>query len=95
MVYAGPPGARGIAVGRFFEDPEEEGLALFGYSGVVEILRRNAAGEWISEKIFEDVDKGHWLTVGELDDRNATDEIVISGYGGRVVLLSRPPGYGQ
>lgn len=95
MVYAGPPGARGIALGRFFDDPEEEGLALFGYSGLVEILRRDAAGDWISEKIFKDVDKGHWLAVGELDDRNATDEIVISGYGGRVVLLSRPPGYGQ
>jgi hypothetical protein len=93
MIYAGPPGARGIARGRFFEDPRVEGLALFGYSGNVEILRKTPAG-WKSEKIFRDVDKGHWLVAGELDDRNATDEIVISGYGGRVVLLSRPAGYG-
>jgi hypothetical protein len=41
-----------------------------------------------------DVDKGHWLAAGELDGRNATDELVAAGYSGRVVLLARPPGYG-
>jgi hypothetical protein len=26
--------------------------------------------------------------------RNGTEELLVSGYGGRIVLLSRPPGYG-
>jgi len=30
----------------------------------------------------------------EVDERNATDEIILSGYGARVVLPARPPGYG-
>ena len=30
----------------------------------------------------------------ELDERNATDELVGSGYGGRVFVLAREPGYG-
>jgi hypothetical protein len=94
LIYAGPAGARGVAAGHFDKDPLKETIALFGYSGNVEILRRDATGTWRGETIFTDVDKGHWLCAGELDDRNGTDEIVVSGYGKRVVMLSRPPGYG-
>jgi hypothetical protein len=94
LIYAGPAGARGVAAGRFDEDPGKESIAIFGYSGNVEILRKEPTGKWFAETIFTDVDKGHWLSAGELDDRNGTDEIVISGYGRRVVMLSRPSGYG-
>ena len=30
----------------------------------------------------------------ELDGRNGTDELIATGFGAQVVLLSRPPGYG-
>lgn len=33
------------------------------------------------------------MCAGELDGRNGTDELVVTGYGGRIVLLARPPGY--
>ena len=68
---------------------------MFGYSRKVELLSRVPGGPWESEVLFTDVDKGHWLATGELDGRNSTDEIVGSGYGGRIFLLSRPPGYGR
>jgi hypothetical protein len=66
---------------------------VFGYSRKVQLLTREAGG-WRAETIFEDVDKGHWMCAAELDGRNGTDEIVCSGYGARVVLLSRLPGHG-
>lgn len=94
MVYAGPAGPRGIVAGRFHEDPEVESLAVFGYSGKVQLLSRSGGGPWSVETIFVDRDKGHWLTTAELDGRNATREIVGSGYGKRIFLLTRPPGYG-
>ncbi len=93
MIYAGPQGPRGIAAGRFDTDPDKETVALFGYSQQVRLLTRESDG-WHGETIFKDVDKGHWLAAAELDGRNATDEIILSGYGARVVLLARPPGYG-
>ena len=93
LVYAGPQGPRGIVAGRFHADPQVESIAVFGYSKKVQLLTREERG-WRVETIFEDLDKGHWLAVGELDGRNATDEIILSGYGARVVLLARPPGYG-
>ncbi|MHC5011996.1 MAG: hypothetical protein ACYTG6_13800 [Planctomycetota bacterium] len=93
-IYFGPPGPRGIAAGRFDEDPDKETVAIFGYSGRVELLTR-ADGAWTAETLFQDSDKGHWLAVAELDGRNATREILSSGYSGRVVLLARPPGYGK
>lgn len=92
-IYAGPQGARGVAAGRFFEDPVIEGVAVFGYGRKVQLLKRTAKG-WTAEDVFEDLDKGHWISVLEADGRNATDELVGSGYAGRVFLLSRPPGYG-
>jgi hypothetical protein len=92
MIYAGPQGPRGIALGRF-RDNGRESLAIFGYSGRVELLT-NQPGGWTVETLFTDRDKGHWLAAGEFDGRNATDELLLAGYGGRVVLLSRPPGYG-
>ena len=88
LIYAGPLGMRGVVAGRFHEDPGVESIAVFGYSGKVELLARTAAG-WSVETIFEDRDKGHWICTTEVDGRNATDEIVCSGYGGRVVMLHR------
>ncbi len=92
-IYAGPQGPRGLAAGRFDADPAVETLAVFGYSGFVQLLSRRG-GAWELETLFEDRDKGHWLATAELDGRNATDEIIGSGYGARVFLLQRPPGYG-
>ena len=57
-------------------------------------MSRAGAEPWRVETVFGSDDQGHWLTVGELDGRNGTDELVASGYGARMVLLSRPPGYG-
>ena len=95
LVYAGPPGLRGVAAGRVDADPSVETVAVFGYSREVVILRRTGEGVWEEERVFTAWDKGHWLCAGEVDDRNGTDELVLSGYGARVVLLSRPPGYGS
>ncbi|MHC5050341.1 MAG: hypothetical protein ACYTGK_06975 [Planctomycetota bacterium] len=92
-IYRGPLGPRGVAAGRFHEDPKVETVAIFGYSGKLEVLSRNADG-WHAETIFVDRHKGHWLAAAELDGRNGTHELLSSGYSGRVVLLSRPPGYG-
>jgi len=93
-IYAGPQGPRGIAAGRFDADPDVETVAVFGYSERVQLLSRERGGPWHVRTLFEDVDKGHWLAAAELDGRNATDELIGSGYGGRIFLLSRPPGYG-
>jgi hypothetical protein len=93
-IYLGPQGPRGIAAGRFHEDPQVETVAVFGYSGKVQILSRQGQ-EWKVETIFQDRDKGHWLATAELDGRNSTHELLASGYGARIVLLSRPPGYGR
>jgi hypothetical protein len=93
-IYLGPQGPRGIAAGTFGEDPSAETVAIFGYSGRVELLTRGA-DRWQAETLFEDRDKGHWLCAAELDGRNATRELLLSGYSGRVVLLSRPPGFGR
>ncbi|MEQ8765125.1 MAG: ABC transporter substrate-binding protein [Planctomycetota bacterium] len=91
-IYYGPQGARGIATG-VFSTGDQETVVVFGYSGRVEMLTRQASG-WKRELIFEDRDKGHWLKAIEVDGRNTTREIVGSGYGGRIFLLKRPPGYG-
>lgn len=92
-IYRGPLGPRGVVAGRFDADPKVETVAVFGYSGKVELLTRGAEG-WKAETLFVDTKKGHWLAVAELDGRNATREIISSGYSGRIVMLSRPPGYG-
>ncbi|MDH3591635.1 MAG: hypothetical protein OER88_07145 [Planctomycetota bacterium] len=92
-IYRGPQGPRGIVAGRFDADPNKETVAIFGYSGRVELLTRGADG-WKAETLFIDSDKGHWLAVAELDGRNATREIISSGYSGRIVMISRPAGYG-
>ncbi len=94
VIYHGPLGPRGIAAGPFHENPALETLAVYGYAGKVEILTRTEAG-WTAEVAFQDRDKGHWLCAAEVDGRNGTREILASGYGGRIVLLSRPPGYGE
>lgn len=97
-IYLGPQGLRGVVAGRFHEDPEVESVAVFGYPRRVQLLTRPArddGGPWRVEDLFEDTDAGHWLAVAELDGRNGTDEILASGYSGRVVMLSRPPGLGR
>jgi hypothetical protein len=93
-IYDGPLGPRGIAAGPFGDDPGRETVAIFGYSGKVELLTRGD-GRWTAETIFVDRDKGHWLAAAELDGRNTTLELLACGYGGRIVLMARPPGYGR
>jgi hypothetical protein len=93
-IHCGPQGPRGVAAGRFDADPQVETVAVFGYSGRVELLSRRGE-EWKAETAFLDRDKGHWLAAAELDGRNGTHELLASGYGGRIVLLARPPGYGR
>lgn len=88
-IHAGPQGLRGIVSGRFGTPGATEELALFGYSANVELLARDAAGKWSARTLFTDRDRGHWLGTGELDQRNDTDELVGSGYGGRVFVLTR------
>jgi len=92
-IYNGPQGPRGIAAGRFYDDAAVESVAVFGYSGKVQLLSRRDT-LWKVETLFEDTDKGHWLCAAELDGRNGTLELISSGYSGRIVLLARPPGYG-
>lgn len=93
-IFLGPQGPRGIAPGQFHKDLGLESIAVFGYSGEVTLLTRQGEGAWKQEVLFEDRDKGHWLAAAELDGRNATMEIIGSGYGGRIFMLARPPGYG-
>lgn len=92
-IFAGDQGLRGVAAGRFFEDPEREGVAVYGYGKKVQIVSRAPGEPWRAETVYTDDDQGHWLAVGELDGRNGTDELVATGFGGTAVLVSRPPGY--
>ncbi|HEX9794935.1 MAG TPA: hypothetical protein VGC54_13215 [Planctomycetota bacterium] len=92
-IHRGDAGPRGLAAGRFHADPALESIAICGYNGKVELLTRRG-DKWRAETVFEDRDKGHWLAVAELDGRNETDELLLTGYGGRIVLLARPPGFG-
>jgi hypothetical protein len=93
QIHAGHRGPRGIASGRFHADAERESVAIYGYSREVQLLTRPAsgAGPWEVETLFVDADKGHGLAAVELDGRNDTDELVLCGYSGRVVLLARRP----
>ena len=93
-IYLGPQGARGIAAGRFGEDPAKETIAVHGYSRRVEILERGEGG-WSVSTAFEGLSEGHWLTAAEVDGRNATDELVACGFDGKVFLVARPPGFGR
>ena len=93
VLYAGGQGLRGVAAGRFFAD-EREAVAVYGYDKSVHLIARTADGVASVETIFEAADRGHWLTVGELDGRNGTDELVATGFDGSIVLLAREPGYG-
>ncbi len=90
VIYRGPQGPRGVVAGRFGVDPGQETVAIFGYSKRVELLTRRDGG-WQVETLFVDRDKGHWLASAELDGRNDSDELLLSGYGGRIVMLLRPP----
>jgi hypothetical protein len=92
-IFAGGQGLRGIASGRFFAD-DREAVAAYGYDRTVHLVTRGDGATWQVETLFTSVQRGHWLAVGELDGRNATDELVATGFDGDVVLLSRAPGYG-
>ncbi len=92
-IYSGPLGPRGLVAGQFDPDPSKETVAVFGYSGRVELLTRTG-DEWTVKTLFQDRDRGHWLSVLEIDGRNNTDEIMLSGYGARMVLLTSDPGTG-
>jgi hypothetical protein len=60
-----------------------------------ELLSRGFDGAWSARTIFANREEGHWLCAGECDARKATDELVGCGYGGRVFVLARPPGFGR
>lgn len=92
--YHGPLGPRGLVYGRFHPDRDRETIAVFGYSGAVDLLTRTDDG-WTAETLFTDRDRGHWLSAIEIDGRNGCEEILLSGYGARMVLLSRDPGVGR
>ncbi len=92
-IYSGPLGPRGLIAGHFLPNHEIETVAVFGYSGRVELLQREG-DQWSASTLFEDRDRGHWLSKIEIDGRNHTDEILLSGYGARMVLLSADPGSG-
>lgn len=93
-IFAGDHGPRGILTGRVTAGAGDgETLVIGGYNQKVQLLQGNGAG-WSATTVFEDTDRIHWLGLAEMDGRNGTDEILVSGYGGRIVLLSRPPGYG-
>jgi hypothetical protein len=94
LIFAGPQGPRGLVSGRFDADREAETVAVYGYSRKVYLLSRLGGGPWRVESIFTDIDRGHWLAGGEIDGRNATDELVGGGFGHHVFLLAREPGYG-
>lgn len=96
LIHAGDQGPRGIVVGRFTAEAKDSGrdeLAICGYNQRVQLLRQ-IEGVWSAETIFEDIGKGHWLATAEIDGRNNTEELIVTGYSGRIVLLSRPVGYG-
>ena len=96
VIYFGPLGPRGLVAGQFDPNPEVETVAVFGYSGRVELLSRSKGAKvWSETTLFQDRDRGHWLSNLEIDLRNNTDEILLSGYGARMVLLSRFPGTGH
>ena len=92
-IYSGPLGPRGLVCGQFDPDANKETVAVFGYSGRVELLTE-ANGEWTAQTLFTDRARGHWLSVLEIDGRNNTREILLSGYGARMVLLAANPGTG-
>ncbi|MBL8723377.1 MAG: hypothetical protein JNK49_04990 [Planctomycetes bacterium] len=92
-LFAGPQGLRGVAAGRFHADGREA-VACHGYGQTVHLLARPPGGAWQVEEIYRGDDKGHWLAVGELDGRNNTDELVATGFDGKVVVLARVPGHG-
>jgi hypothetical protein len=92
-IYSGPLGPRGLVAGHFLPNHNIETVAVFGYSGRVELLQREG-DQWSASTLFEDRDRGHWLSKIEIDGRNNTDEILLSGYGARMVLLSANPGTG-
>lgn len=92
-IYSGPLGPRGLVAGHFLPDHNKETVAIFGYSGRVELLVHEGE-QWKASTLFTDRDRGHWLSKIEIDGRNNTDEILLSGYGARMVLLSADPGTG-
>lgn len=92
VVYAGGQGLRGVASGRFFAD-DREAFAVYGYDKAIHVVHRRGTEPWQAETVLTTTQKGHWLTVGELDGRNGTDELVASGFDGDVILVARPPGY--
>jgi hypothetical protein len=94
LIHIDEQGPRGIAAGRFHADPGVESVAIFGYGKEVRLLSRRGDEPWAVETLFVDRDKGHWLSACEVDGRNGTRELVGSGYGGRIFLLSRPAGHG-
>ena len=88
-IHRGSQGPRGLTAGRFLPGDGEQ-VAVYGYSGEVLVLSRGASGRE-EQVVFRDRARGHWLCRAELDGRNETDELLVSGYGARIVLLVYRP----
>src|SRR5690606_14226605 len=79
VVFVGSQGPRGVAAGRFHADPAVESVAVYGYGKRVQLVSRAGSAPWKVETIYAGPDQGHWLVAGELDGRNATDELIAAG----------------
>lgn len=83
----GGGGLRGIGLGRL---PLPAGgraeLAIYGYSKVCRLLA--PAGSALNGPVvYEDVERGHGLAVGDVVPGNDADEVVLGGYAKRITVL--------
>lgn len=82
---------RGVGCGRFPTRAGGAPVAIFGYSGFVRALFPEVIG-WDSHTLFRDIEKAHSLDVADVIADNTSDEILIGGYSGRMILLSAAKG---
>jgi len=79
---------RGVAFGKFRDGTIVYPVALFGYPGYCRLLRDNGIG-WDMHNVFRDVGKAHWMISVEMVPGNDSDELVLGGYSGRLLLVTR------
>lgn len=89
----GGGGLRGIGLGRLpLPGGGQAELAIYGYSKVCRLLA-SSGSVLDGPVIFEDVERGHGLAVGDVVPGNGADEVVLCGYANRItVLVHRAPG---
>ncbi len=80
-------GLRGVVQGRF---PLPQGgvapLAIFGFHRLCRALSQRE-GAWDATTLFRDVERGHTIEPADLVPGNDADELVLSGYSSRIVVL--------